>query len=218
MPHKTFRAAATATTFMLGLAVVWLSGLLPPLETRLADWLVPDSEATVAPVKLVSREGSDAEQVYATVLREMFGGNGPLVVIASEAGGEMHCDTGYDLRVLDEIGTGAETMSDYCRSKPSTKLTRLPDVAAKQVFLSYEAYSKMFEGRGPNGWPGFYEKYPGSSGFISLSTIGFNGAGDEALLYASKSCGGLCGDGWYVLLRKGPDGWYIHKKKMMWVS
>ena len=59
MPHKTFRAAAAATTFIVGLAVVWLSGIVPSLETRLADRLVPDSEVAVAPVPLVGREESD---------------------------------------------------------------------------------------------------------------------------------------------------------------
>lgn len=217
MPHKTFRAAAAATTFIVGLAVVWLSGLLPSLETRLADWLVPDSGVMVTPARLITREESDTEEVYATVVREMFGGDGPLVVISSEAGGDIQCGNNYET-ISAGIGAEAETVSDYCRSKPSKRLSKLPNVAAKQVLLDYEEYLKMFRGGDSGNWKYFYKKYPNSSGYITLSAVGFNRAGDEAMLDASKSCGWLCGEGWSILLRKGPDGWYIKKKLMSWVS
>jgi hypothetical protein len=219
MPQKSFRAAAAAATFLLGLAAVWLSGALAPLETGLADWLVPDSEEVSVPAApLVSREESDTAEVYSVVVREMFGGEraGGRVVLATETGVHRTCMSEGDARGLE---VSAETLSDYCRSnKVSKRIMPLPGLTAPQVFLAEEDYEAIFSDRNLDGWRTFHRRYPNSSGYIYLSSVGFNEAGDEAFLYASKTCGGLCGDGWHVVLRKGPGGWRIQDKEMLWVS
>jgi hypothetical protein len=211
MPHKTFRAAAAATTFLLGLAAAWLAGVLPPVEIELARRLVPDSEeveVSVPAAPLLSREESDTQEVYSAVVREMFEGDraGFRVVLATETGVPETCFGEGE----PGVEVGADTLSDYCRSsRVSKRITALPHLAASQVFLDREDYSAIFRKYGVGGWKLFYERYPNSSGYVYLSSVGFNRAGDEAFLYASKMCGGLCGDGWYVVLMKGPGGWSI---------
>jgi hypothetical protein len=39
-----------------------------------------------------------------------------------------------------------------------------------------------------------------------------------AFIYVGYFCGGLCGEGNYLLLRKGPEGWKVEKSAMLWIS
>jgi hypothetical protein len=41
---------------------------------------------------------------------------------------------------------------------------------------------------------------------------------DTALIYLGFSCGGLCGEGNFILLRRGANGWRVHKAAMTWIS
>jgi hypothetical protein len=221
VPHKTHRIVAAVTTFVLGLAVVWFSGLLPSLERRLADWLVPIPDISLpAPESVIcgvtyAEEDDEAGEVYAAVVRQMFGGGyaGQWVVINPRIGSVEQC--GID--GLRDFGVADETFLDFCRNNSAhERLRPLPGLAASQAFLTPEEFSKTFDDR--NGWKGFYEKYPGSNGLIGFSSVGFNRAGDEAFLYVGRGCGLLCGEGWRVLLRKGPDGWHVRKKKLTGVA
>lgn len=83
-----------------------------------------------------------------------------------------------------------------CHLKPQL------DAAISYHFMPREEEDKFFKKKGPGGWPDFYKKYPKSSGFWSLSAIGYNTEGTEALLYVGHHCGGLCGTGHLVLLAK----------------
>ncbi len=56
-------------------------------------------------------------------------------------------------------------------------------------------------------WDAFYKRYPGSSGIISLSAVGFNHDKTRAVLYGGKSCGGLCGSWSFELLEKVDGKW-----------
>jgi len=64
----------------------------------------------------------------------------------------------------------------------------------------------------------FYKRYPGSSGLIILSRVGFNAAMNQAMIYIQHRCGGLGGTGYYVLLEKTADKWNLAKQNMVWVS
>jgi len=56
-------------------------------------------------------------------------------------------------------------------------------------------------------WAGFKNRYPDSSGILSLSSVGFNERKDRALLFVSFVCGGLCG---------GADFWTLGKRDGTW--
>jgi len=72
--------------------------------------------------------------------------------------------------------------------------------------------------RGSGNWKAFYKKYSGATGFTILSRIGFNAAGDQALVYLGNSCELLCGRGHLVLLRKHKGNWKIVKQADIWIA
>ena len=85
-------------------------------------------------------------------------------------------------------------------------------------FVSKRKIKTIFESKLVDGWQEFYEQYPNSTGFIELTRIGFNESNDRAIVYVENYCGGLCGEGHYLLLEKKENNWKIIKRKGIWVS
>ena len=210
MPHFTFRTAAAAFAFLLGLTLVWLSGLLAPAEAEVAEWLVPTSDINVPACTLVGPEEDDAQRVYATVLREVFGGDEAdgLLIIRSETVARPF--TEGDAKYFD--GPADETLRDYlARNRVSQRLPHLPGLGARQVLLDADEYASMFGPRGADGWTVFYERFPNSSGYLSLSAVGFSHGHDEAFVHARRSFGEKRGEGGFFVLRKTTRGWEIER-------
>jgi hypothetical protein len=67
-------------------------------------------------------------------------------------------------------------------------------------------------------WAQFYEKYPGSSGVIELSAIGYSPAQDLAIVRVDQGCGMLCGNGYIVAIRRVGGVWRIAAVQQTWVS
>ena len=67
-------------------------------------------------------------------------------------------------------------------------------------------------------WSAFYQRFPGSSGSIELSAIGYSPNKDLAILLVDQGCGSLCGSGYVVALRRVADGWRIAAIQQTWVS
>jgi hypothetical protein len=70
----------------------------------------------------------------------------------------------------------------------------------------------------PDGWDGFYKKFPNSQGHMSLSRVGFNSDRTKALVYMTNFCGNLCAVGCYFLLHKEYGDWIIRAEFDCWVS
>jgi len=68
------------------------------------------------------------------------------------------------------------------------------------------------------GTSDFEARFPNSFGFFVVSHVGLNLNKTEALLYVDHFCGGLCGGGDYVLMRKVNGVWHIVERHMTWVS
>jgi hypothetical protein len=69
-----------------------------------------------------------------------------------------------------------------------------------------------------NGPPTLQQIFPGASGIISFSRVGFDSSLHEALVSTSFICGGLCGTGWRYVLRKKAGSWKVVSKWIVWVS
>ena len=67
-------------------------------------------------------------------------------------------------------------------------------------------------------WPAFYKRFPGSTGNLGFSRVGFSADGTQALFYASNRCGELCGGGEYVVMDRREGRWVIEKEIQMWIS
>jgi hypothetical protein len=68
-----------------------------------------------------------------------------------------------------------------------------------------------------NFWSGFWQANPNTAGLIQLSTIGFNSAYDQALVYASVAQGDLARVSFLVYLVRDPD-WRIESRRLVSVS
>ena len=67
-------------------------------------------------------------------------------------------------------------------------------------------------------WPEYYKQFPGASGIVTWSRVGFNLDGTQALFYESFRCGGLCGTGRYLVMEKKNGSWMIGTDIVVWVS
>ena len=67
-------------------------------------------------------------------------------------------------------------------------------------------------------WEAFHRRYPNSFGVFSLSAVGYNARRDHAVVYVNHSCGGLCGNGWIVALRRTANGWRVVSIRETWVA
>lgn len=180
--------------------------------------LVPESEITLPSAPLLTIEEFETQEVYSEVVREMFGGRyaNTQVVIAPETITIYVCGSGVCTRM---DGAQDETLRDYDLKKDQAeRISTLPRVPAAQFFVERGEFDETFHAPGSGGWSLFYERYPRSAGYVDLSRVGFDETYDEAFLYASRSCGYLCAEGWHVLLRKGPGGWKIIKKELRWAA
>jgi hypothetical protein len=67
--------------------------------------------------------------------------------------------------------------------------------------------------------PGDFEaKFPDNFGYFVVSHVGLNLNKTEALVYVDHFCGGLCGGGGYILMRKVEGVWHVVDHNDTWVS
>ena len=89
----------------------------------------------------------------------------------------------------------------------------------RQLLLVNEAaISEIFKKRGYEGWDEFYRKYPNSSGYITLSRVGFNKQATKAVIYRETGCGSLCGYGGYIFLSRESGEWKVTTGYNCWQS
>lgn len=68
------------------------------------------------------------------------------------------------------------------------------------------------------GWRSLKDLFPGASGVISLSHVGFDRQLDQAIVFAAFNCGLLCATGWTYALAKVHGRWKVIGKRVVWVS
>ena len=85
-----------------------------------------------------------------------------------------------------------------------------------EIVASSEIHSIF--GTPGNAWGRYYKKYPNSTGLLRLSRVGFDSHGNRAAFYVSNSCGGLCGDGYFVIMEKVDSNWKVVEDDHLWVS
>lgn len=163
---------------------------------------------------------STGEQaVYSAVLGEMFGSSkATLLVIKADtvtnhfSGPEEWKNVSEQLPTLSE-----QTVEDYKTKNTDPQQIKELDIKTKHVLLGKKDLDQIFKA-GREGREEFYKQYPDSGGLIGFSRVGFNGQMDQALVYVEHWCGGLCGTGHYVLLKKDGGAWKVVVKHIVWVS
>lgn len=99
----------------------------------------------------------------------------------------------------------------------SIPLSKKFHIKKSYVLISQEDKSIVFQNR-IREWDAFYEKYPGSSGIISLSQVGYSADKTIAWVYWTTWCGGRCGKGGYYIFEKKEGSWNMKEFIGCWIS
>jgi hypothetical protein len=122
-------------------------------------------------------------------------------------------------RTLENVHKLPSSLVDSYRSRNAASYTLGPNLDIEQdyVLMPQEVFDEILGKRGSQ-WTDFEARYPGASGFILFSRVGFNADGDEALADMGYRCGDLCGAGGLYLLVKEDGNWKVQDTLMVWQS
>jgi len=228
MLHHGVRLLVAIVTFTIGIAVAWTLQLIPNLESAFLDRVWNINASDVSPVVLVDSV-EDANEIYRLLVQResSFNDEIKLIVLQAETTGcPMYEDesarqkwgqsqTLHEMLKESMPEVSPQTLDNYLAANKSPKPLRVANLGINYVVvrdndIPDDGYDRF--------WSRFYKKYPNSSGILFFSDVGFNDRHDQAFVYAGKTCGGLCGEGEYVLLRKVNGKWEILKENNLWVS
>jgi hypothetical protein len=128
----------------------------------------------------------------------------------------------YDMGEFDESGAFADLKH---RNGPSVSLPE--GVACNGARPHREQELQRFFDRKlvtsgkaslDEAWEKLYESFPGATGWMSVSLPGYSPKGDIAVVYTAHHCGSLCGQGFYVYLRRANGQWQVLVRFPVWVS
>jgi hypothetical protein len=122
-------------------------------------------------------------------------------------------------RTLDNVHRLPSSLVDSYRSRNAASYTLGPNLNIEQdyVMMPQEVFDEVLLKKGSR-WTDFEAKYPGASGFVVFSRVGFNADGDEALVDMGYRCGDLCGAGGLYILVKEDGNWKLQEELMVWQS
>lgn len=117
----------------------------------------------------------------------------------------------------DSPDLSPEIIADFkAKNQQSVLLKALFNTTVETSFISQAEFTSLFDNG--DGWEKFYARFPGASGIITLSRVGFNQSMDTALVYIGQGSGWLNGAGYFVVLKKIDGVWGIRKQMMAWIS
>jgi hypothetical protein len=115
-------------------------------------------------------------------------------------------------------------VADLLLHKEATTQVQLPGSLLPSAmavdYVSPQAQRAIFnDGLGlGKAWDRFYKIYPGSGGLLTFSPVGFSVDGSQAVFAFAIGCGGLCGSGHVILMRRDGSGWVTQDEQQLWVS
>lgn len=113
----------------------------------------------------------------------------------------------------------ADTIEDFLEKSCTVgRLSQTFHTDLPRTFLAEESVHFSGWPTEKNGPKSFQQLFPGASGIISFSHVGFDSTLREAIVSTSFVCGGLCGSGSRYVLRKKWGRWQVVNKWMVWVS
>lgn len=90
-------------------------------------------------------------------------------------------------------------------------LSGVVDLHRPHRFIESAELNAAFEkGNGSDkrdAWQGFHQEFPGASGYVILSGVGFNSDKTLALVYVEHRCGNGCGGAHYYVLQRREGVW-----------
>ena len=167
--------------------------------------------------------------VYSALTDELYASRGGTLLV-------------IDKDVSGCAGTGNNVEGEKARQQELNKLTtKMPGLSARTIadFKKKEMQCRYFESRFSlrtkyvlidkqernsiffkqnvkKAWENFFRKYPGASGYINFSNVGFNEDHTQALVNTYRKCGGSCGAEQMVLLTKANGKWAVTSTLKIW--
>jgi len=122
-------------------------------------------------------------------------------------------------RALKEAKSVPSGLADSYRSRNAASYTLSPDLDVEQDYslMPQEEFEKLFL-QPKSQWTDFETEYPGASGFVAFSRVGFNASEDKALAEMGYRCGDLCGAGGLYVLAKEDGNWKVEEELQVWQS
>jgi hypothetical protein len=113
----------------------------------------------------------------------------------------------------------ADTIQDFLeKSCTAGRLSQTFHTDLPRTFIAAESLRFSDWPIEKDGPKSFQQVFPGASGIISFSHVGFDSTLHEAIVSTSFVCGGLCGTGSRYVLRKRWGRWEVVNKWIVWVS
>lgn len=113
----------------------------------------------------------------------------------------------------------ADTIQDFLEKSCSAgRLSTTFHTDLPRVFIKPDSVYIDIVPIQENGQKDFAKVFPGASGIISLSHVGFDPTLREAIVSSSFVCGMLCGEGRRHILRKTRGRWVVVQSLVVWVS
>ena len=117
-----------------------------------------------------------------------------------------------------------EALDDFIQKNKAAVEIVFPTNAPKGVLLvTSNITDQIFSvshGAKPDGWNLFYQRFPNSSGLITISRVGMDSKGTVAIVYLGQQSGYRSGFGSIRILRKGVHMWLLTDESFgpEWVS
>jgi len=115
-------------------------------------------------------------------------------------------------------GIGSDTVTNYIHNstEPMRHLKPGSQLGVPYTLATKDEIDSIM--KSPKGVSEFPHRYRGFAGLLTLSRVGFNREGTEALVYIECVVGGLDGSGDYYLLRQDKHRWVIVSSSLVWIS
>jgi len=98
-----------------------------------------------------------------------------------------------------------DAITDYNRANQNRwLLQRKFSTQHPYEILDAATLAALFKG---DGWTALRQRFPNAAGMFEMSAVGFNKDKTRAILYFGHSCGSLCGDWSFHLLKKVESKW-----------
>jgi len=230
MLGQSVRLLVAIFTFTIGITIVRVLQLVPNLESTLVNRFFIVNNSDLSPASAVIFDSAeDANEIYRLLVHQKFRFDDEvkLIVLQFETTGCLMYEGEYSKKrwgysetfhqMMKELMPEAElqTLDNYLANNKTPEPLKVSNLGINYVIVKD---SDLPDVKFDRFWAKFYKKYPNSSGIIFFSNVGFNDQHDQAFVYAGRSCGGLCGEGEYVLLNKVNGKWEIRQERGLWVS
>ncbi len=101
-----------------------------------------------------------------------------------------------------------EAFEDFARRNASPHKVPALSMGVPLTPVPGSDIDKIFE---HHWWKDFYKKYPHTDGFLEVSLPGYSADHQTALVYISRSSGGLSGESDLILLEKKQGQWTLRE-------